>query len=329
MNVEIINTAKAWIQHGYSVIPVNSNKTPSCFGWGKYQISPPTPEEVDNLFKDAWGMAVLCGGQGRLVAFDFDLKYSLNPYLWDEIKKAIPVTILNKAYVQSTKNGGYHMVFKAPATRLFGNQKFAMRRGTPEEKHVIYTDAYNNPDTRAKALKIAENYSLVLAESRSGSEKVAGGYILLPPSPGYAHVYGKLSEINEEEYDLIVEVLRSFNEVRKEERKSFCGDGGWETTPFDHYNADGDIIDLLTSHGWVVSRDTAGVTDFLRPGNTPTNKSAMFDKNTRVFTCFSTSTVFDPDKSLNLVGVLSTLEFNGSVEDTYEYLIKNGYGVRK
>jgi hypothetical protein len=329
MKEEQIKTAKAWIQHGYSVIPVNSNKTPSCVGWGKYQIAPPDLKDVDNLFKDAWGIAVLCGGKSRLVAFDFDLKYSLNPYLWDEIKKAIPTSILSKAYVQSTKNGGYHMVFKAPTTRLFGNQKFAMRRGTAEEKHVIYMDAYNNVATRNKAIKIADNYSLVLAESRSGSEMVAGGYILIPPSPGYSHVYGKISEISEEEYDCIVEVLRSFNEVRKEDKKSFSGDGAWEVTPFDHYNAEGDIIQLLTSHGWTVSRDNEVVTYFLRPGSTPTNKSATFDKSTRVFSCFSTSTIFDPDKSLNLVGVLMALDFNDSVEDTYEFLVKNGFGIKK
>jgi hypothetical protein len=326
---EIVKVAKAWVNAGYSVIPVNSNKTPSCMGWGKYQISPPAIEDIDNLFKNAWGVALLCGGQSRIVAFDFDLKYSLNPYLWDEIKKAIPVSILSKAYVQSTKNKGFHMLFKAPASRLHGNQKFAMRRGTPEEKHIVYTDAYNNPDTRAKALTIASNYQLVLCESRSGTPTVAGGYVLLPPSPGYTAVYGKISEISEEEYDTIVEVLQSFNEVRKEERKVFNGEGGWEVTPFDHYNADGDIIELLTSHGWSVARESHQVIDFLRPGSTPTNKSAMFDKSTRVFTCFSTSTVFDPTKSLNLVGVLSLLEFGDDVEDTYNYLIKNGYGKRK
>lgn len=324
MSSKIVELAKRYVGNGISVIPVNNRKMPTIRFWGKYQIEAPTTEECETLFKDVDNIAVLCGGSGRLICFDFDLKYSLNPYMWDEIKKAIPATILNKAYVQSTKNGGYHMVFKCPQSRIKGNQKIASRKATSEEKHVAYMDAYNNPDTRHKALKIAENTSFVLIETRG-----FGGYYLTAPSEGYTHIFGKFNEIGEDEYDALFEVLTSFNEVRKADTssKGFSNDD-WKVSPMDHYNQEGDIVSLLESHGWEAVRETEQVIDFRRPGSTPTIKSAIYDKTTRVFSCFSTSTIFDTQRSYNHVGVLGVLDFEENYQEVYNYLLANEWGIK-
>jgi hypothetical protein len=324
-----VNLAKSYVKAGYSVIPVNSNKMPNLKKWGIYQMTAPTFEECESLFKDCWGIAVLCGGEGRLVALDFDLKNSLNPYLWDDICNKIPKSIFDKAYIQKTKNNGYHMVFKVPTTRLKGNRKIACRMGTVEEKHIAYTEAYRNPDTRNKALKIAENTSFVLIEDRSGSPTVSGGYYVSAPSPGYTKVQGSISNLSEDEYDILMEALISFNEVFPKDKISKVYDNtNWTITPMDHYNSEGDIITLLQSHGWSITRESNQCVDFKRPGNSPTIKSAIYDKITKIFTVFSTSTVFSTDRSYNHVGILGVLDFEEDFSKVYYNLIEQGYGVQ-
>ena len=97
-----IELAKAYVKAGYSVIPVNSTKSPSIAGWGKYQMTKPTEEECEKMFENAWGLALLTGGEGRIWLLDIDAKYDMSGTLWDDLKKAIPKSILEKAYVQST-----------------------------------------------------------------------------------------------------------------------------------------------------------------------------------------------------------------------------------
>jgi hypothetical protein len=325
-----VEIAKSYVRAGYSVIPVSSNKMPSVKKWGKYQITPPTEAECEELFKSCWGFAVLCGGQGRLVAFDYDLKYSLNPYLWEEICELIPKEIFDKAYLQKTKNNGYHMVFRVPESCLKGNEKIACRAGTAEEKHIAYIEAYRNPETREKALKIAENTTFVLVENRSGSQSVSGGYYVSSPSPGYTKVGGKISELTEEEYNFLMEVLSSFNEVRVKDKSVKAYDNiDWEISPMDQYCIEGDVVTLLESHGWEVVRETNQCIDFKRPGSSPTLKSALYDKMTKIFTVFSTSTVFSTDRSYNHVGILGVLDYEEDYSAVYQYLLNEGWGIKK
>lgn len=329
--MEIVEYAKKLIEQGYSVIPVNSRKNPTIPKWGKYQINPMSLTECDEFFKDAAGMAILCGGKSRLFCMDFDLKYDLSGDLFERFKKAVPKELLMKAYVQTTINKGYHLVFKVPSTRLFGNERFASRYTTEYEQHETYMEAFRSVETRSKALKIAVNdKSRVLIESRSGSSTVCGGYFLIPPSNGYKKLHGKFTEITEQEYDLLVEVARSFNEVVKEEtnHKMFTGID-WEKSPFEHYNEEGDAVEVLLNNGWSIVSENNSSVRLRRPGSTDNISSALFDKKQRVFTCFSTSVGFDPNKSYNASGVLCVLEFDGDFSKTLPYLVQNKWGIKK
>jgi len=213
--MSLTKVAKKFIDQGYSVIPCGENKTPLIPNWGKFQIKPMTKVQADQYFTKAKYIGLLTGGDTRVVCFDFDLKYDLTGFLWERFKESVPNKILKKMYVQTTKNGGYHLAFIAPESRLFGNQKLSSRYTTAYEQHESYMHAFNNPDTRDKALKIGLNdKSRVLIETRSGTPKVRGGYFLIAPSPGYTKLNGKLTEITEDEYDILDEAARSFNEVK-------------------------------------------------------------------------------------------------------------------
>jgi hypothetical protein len=328
----ILSRAKSLLKKGYSVIPVNSTKQPAIPNWGKYQVQPMSLEEAEVLFKSAWGIGLLCGGKSRVVALDADMKYDLSGDTWERFKKEVPNKLLSKCLCQTTKNKGYHLIFKAPVTRLFSNEKLASRHTTAYEKHKTYMEAYDNPETRDKALNIAsQDKSRVLFETRSGSEAVAKGFVLIDPSPGYKVIYGNIQELSEEEYDTIMTVARSFNEVVSQDSlpKKIREKGNWEVNPFDHYNEDGDVVQLLIDYGWEVISEYKNSIRFKRPGQTHSKSSALFDSNSRVFSCFSTSTSFDPSKSYNAAGVYAILKCENDMGKTYEELVGLGWGKLK
>tara|TARA_R110000868_G_scaffold74337_13_gene215060 strand:+ start:35413 stop:36402 length:990 start_codon:yes stop_codon:yes gene_type:complete len=321
--------AKNYIDNGLWVIPVSNMKQPSISNWRDLQTRPMNDKEIDKGFKRCHGIALLMGGAPRLFAADFDLKYSLNPNLYDEIKLKIPREILEKTYVQKTKNGGYHWIYRIPESRLSGNEKFANRYTTAYEKHKIYIEYYEDPRTRDTAIKTAANHkSLVLLESRSGSIERCGGYVLMPPTEGYSFVYGKITELTEEEYDIVVETLRSFNEVKelgKIDKRHDTFD--WEISPWDDYNERGDIVELLAESGWSVIDQSSKTIRFKRPGAT-SGSSALFDKESKIFNCFSTSTSLSVDKGYNAASLYIELECDGDGKLAYQNLISLGFGIK-
>lgn len=323
-------TAKQYIDNGYYVIPVNKSKQPAVSNWAQFQTSPMSEKEVEKYFKSCYGIALLCGGKPRVFACDLDLKYSLNAQLMDEIKEQLPNHLLSKLYVQKTVNNGYHFIMKVPESKLAGNEKFASRYTTASERDVVYREAYKMPKHRDNALKMAlAHRSMILLESRSGSPTHAGGYVLMPPTPGYEHVYGKINEVSDEEYDLLVSVLRSFNEVIPDEdkdKKSY-DDTQWDLTPFEDYNERGCIFELLGGFGWEIDRDTVNSIRWKRPGSN--HSSALYDKTTGVFNCFSTSTSLPVDRGLNISGLFIELECEGDASKAFRKLIELGYGVKK
>lgn len=327
----ILKTALQYLHRGYSVIPCSDTKLPALNNWRRYQSVPMTMDEGNHHFQDARNIALLCGGPKRVVALDADMKYDLSGDLWKRFQRSVPREILSKMMCQKTQNNGYHLVFIAPATRLFGNEKLASRYTTAYEKHVTYMEAFENPDTRDKALKIAtSDNARVLFETRSGSAAQAGGYILISPSKGYSRVGGKIQEITEQEYDTLMEAARSFNEVKVLEAfKETDHHIKWKVSPFDHYCEEGDVVQLLMDHGWsLVHESKTNNVRFIRPGKTHSKSSGMFDTKSRIFNCFSTSTAFDVGKGYNAAGVFIILECEGNASEAYKKLVQLGYGQK-
>jgi hypothetical protein len=332
MSEKLIKLAKAFVKQGYSVIPVTDRKVCMIKNWGRFQITPPTEQECEQMFANAQNIAVLTGGSGRLFCLDLDLKYDLTGNYYNLLKGIIPVAIWEKAYIQTTQNKGYHLVFKVPSTRLFGSEKLAMRPTTAYEKDATYREAFQNPQTTDNALKIAlADNQRVLAESRSGSPELAQGYFLIAPSKGYTPVQGKFGELTEEEYDTLIELVRSTNQVFTDDKahKLYSSDE-WEVTPFEAYNNDTEaIIELLLSHGWTIVSESGRNVRWRRPGSNAAPTSALLDRTNGVFNCFSTSTLFECNKGYSGSSVLAILSFDGDLSATYKYLISKEYGTKK
>ena len=327
MSKNYIELAKQYSKAGYSVIPVTSEKVPAIRDWSQFQTRPMTEKECEIHFSNCWGFALLMGGSKKTSAIDFDLKYDLSGDLFERYKNYLPDALLRKMFVQTTKNKGYHFIFSSDVVEP--NQKLASRYTTEYEKHSTYMEAFKDEKTRSKALKIASNDRVrVLLETRGGSTTVSGGYVVMSPSPGYEFVYGKINHISVEEYNLILETARSFNDVI-EERKDIRLEKykEWKISPFEDYNERGDVISLLLDSGWEECKGSRGKSIRLkRAGNPKSGSSALFDTDTRVFNCFSTSTSFNVGRGYSPTDVFVELECEGDLSLAFRKLVADGFG---
>jgi hypothetical protein len=320
---DYIKIAKKWSKAGYSVIPVNSEKNPAISVWIQFQRRPMTPEECELHFKDVWGIALLMGTDKKLTALDLDLKYSLDKFFLGNYKKKLGKKLLSQFYVQSTKNKGMHFVFSSD--KIENNMKLASRETSPEEKNEVYVDNYENLRTRGKALKIAMHYkSLAFLETRG-----EGGYIVMAPSPGYESIYGKIGHLSSEDYDEIMTISRSFNEF-SELNKDYKIEKyrNSDVNPFEEFIQRGDILSILYDNGWEEIRETGNYIRLKRAGNPSSKSSALYDKVTKVFTVFSTSTNFEPNRGYSAASVFVELEAEGDTELAYKLLVNKGFGEK-
>ncbi len=283
-------------------IPLNDKKQPLAKGW---QTS------TEQFELDTHSVGLVCGKLSDGVeVIDFDLKYDITGDLikrFNSILNKEDATIYPLLTIQKTKNGGFHYIYRCKYFE--GNLKLAQRHATIEE--------IENGD------KIK-----VLIETRG-----EGGQIAVHPSPGYEMVQGGLDKIQLIRVDqrmLLHNIARRFNEVFKEvteykktEQIKIKGLASWED-----YDNRGDIIGLLQSHGWSIVETRGSKTFFLRPGSTDAKTSGNYDSSLNLFSVFTTSSIFDPERGYKPSAVYAMLECNGDFQASARKLMAEGYGEK-
>ncbi len=318
----IVKTAKKYIERDYSVIPITKDKNPSIQSWGQYLYNPISLSIVEDVFGPAWGLALLMGGKNHLTAIDVDLKYDLTNTLWDRLQEEIGEELLSKMWINKTMNGGYHLVFSCSKTE--GNQKLAARHTTDAEKIETFQQEIDKGSPAEVALKAGfSDTTRVLIETRGH-----GGYICIPPTPGYEHIYGKLQEITPEEYTTLIEICYSFNEYIKPVKNYALSklerDKGKDILAT--FNKDADVVKILEDFGWSQVGVDGTRIKMKRPGNVSSKDSGWFDTNSHIFYVFSTSTSFRANEGYSAVDVLLELRYDGDNSRLNElYMdLKNG-----
>lgn len=318
----LVKLAQKYIRAGYSVIPVGTNKIPTIPGWRDYQEKPMSENDAVKLFKNASGIALL-GGVNNVTIVDHDLKNDLTGDYYKRLEAKVPQHILDKMYMQTTQNKGVHWVFRCPTVEP--NQKLASRFTTADEKHRIYIENFENPITKERAFKIANNYNtLVVSETRG-----AGGYALIAPTPGYEWVRNKIGELTEDEYEELMDTIRSMDEivkVRKPDSRQDSFGAQWKVSPFADANRRLDMNFLLESNGWSNSGGYGRNIRYKRPGRSSPS-SALFDTETRLLSVFTTSSDLEP-KAYTATDLFTHFECNGDIGLCYTKLVEMGYGQK-
>tara|TARA_R110002167_G_scaffold331706_1_gene538418 strand:- start:64366 stop:66204 length:1839 start_codon:yes stop_codon:yes gene_type:complete len=283
-----IDTAKRYVKAGLNPVPLQKGgKIPIRKNWGS-----PINKEVDDFEFEEIG---ICTGavSGGLEGIDFDLKYSDNPdNLWNTWKSKVPHEILEKLTVSTTKNDGYHVLYRTDVSE--GNKKLAKN----SDKEVLI-------ETRAE-----------------------GGYLKCYPSDGYTIIYGDLEKINKiTDYERAILMSTSilFDETLVKEKKYYSDEKEYKD-PFPDYNSDPKTgIDLLEKHGWVIERESNIWVEFTRPGKT-SGVSAGYNLEGNFFYVHTTSTDFESEKLYANSAIFCMLEEDGNFKKGYRKLSDMGFG---
>lgn len=317
---------------GLQFVPVNSLKQPIVKNWQK-------STEKHNL-TNVSGVGLVCGEpSGNVECLDIDLKYSLDPNLFEKYKKlvhSINDTLLNRLVVQKTRGGGYHLIYRC--SKISGNLKLANRPTTEEERAETYKKTYDSEilksteDSKAKIIadKAAKNDKVrVLFETRG-----IGGQFVCHPTEGYEFVYGdiySIREITPDERETLHGIARQFNQVFEEVDipKSFYQKKIKGLSSFEDYNNRGDVIALLEANGWKIVGHKGNKTVFLRPGQTTSQSSGNYDHSKKWFSVFTTSTEFEPQHAYLPYAVYAVLECGKDFSLASKKLYESGYGDRE
>lgn len=302
---------RQYINSGIVVMPVDKSKRPILGGWQNLTIADCQKEEYISYWDNPdTKVGLLCGGINKIEALDFDIKYSVDPELFNnycaEVKKENP-ELLNKLTIQKTISGGYHFIYKCE--KIERNLKLARRPATHDEML--------NDNSKC----------FVLIESRG-----AGGMVVIAPSQGYRllrNTFEDIVTITPEERDLLFTVARSFNTFDLPHTKPVTqkiplqGETIWE-----EFNNDTQAgLDLLELHGWTQVKTKGDDVLLKRPGHTSALHSAYYHTRTNVFVPFTSSSVFDSEKGYSNSQILHTLEgHNGDWKKTADLLREMGYG---
>lgn len=297
---------KNLIEKGYSIIPLNSDKSPKVKSWTEYQKTRITDLSI---FKDN-NIGLICGEiSGNLFAIDIDCKYDLTGTLYQDLKELIENSkqgLFEKFQINTTKNNGYHLIFACESKPL-GNKKLASRFATEEEIE--------------KGDKVK-----VLIETRG-----EGGYICYPPTDGYSIIKEGYETLTDDEIDIVLSCCRSFNkiEVKEPTYKNKVDESNYVTSPFDDYNKRGDCIQELINNGWKFVFEKGDNIHLKRPGATDSRVSGNYSKKHNKFFVFSTSTIFTELTGYSPVAVYCKLYFNDNWSECAKDLIAKGFGKKR
>ncbi len=273
---EILRAAQSYWRKGFSIIPVKTDKKPAISNWKQYQTKGPTAEQLDSLFKEAKGIALVCGYK-EIVCFDFDAqnldKFEHEPYEIVEdffepfIDTATQWLNDNQYVIAKSKSGGRHLYICIEGVEykeIDGNLKLA---------HIPAISKANGKETNKTFI-----------ETRG-----FGGYVVCPPTEGYEYLHGdlkaeELQPIPLEVYHLLIKLARNFSQVAQEE-ESFTQERPKERntphrlTVIDAFNDKYHPSKFLDKHGYKLKLKGLFVNTYLAPDSISKNAGVRLFHN--------------------------------------------------
>ena len=320
MKSDILLRALELANEGISVVPVatDGSKRPGVSTWKEYQERRPRTDELMTWFSNAQGVGVICGAisgnlemielEGRAVAekLHIELKdLAIASGLGDVWQR------LNDGYVEMTPSGGLHWLYRIDGV-VPGNTKLARRPGQSDKIDV-------------------------LAETRG-----EGGFVIVAPTGGTCHPSGgawtqlsggpkSIPTLTVAERNQLHSLFATFDSVPKVE---FVSDDlvakGGALTPGDDYNSKVTWEQILEPLGWKkLWTNKAGVTSWRRPGKDDGISATTNHAGTDKFYVFSTSTMFESERSYSKFAVYAQVEHGGNFSEAARALRSQGYGEER
>lgn len=310
------------LAQSYSLIPVRERaddhwpaKSPFT-GWKSSQSKRLTENELWKQMDKNYttSVALICGAiSGNVEAIDVDTKNKpgIDATLFSDIKEFFP-NLWNILRIHRTPSGGYHILYRIEGTKpVPGNRKLAAR-----------------PQTEAEMEESRTKNPRAFIETRG-----EGGYVLVPPSGGYAvaHDTDDLPTITWEERCALIALCESYSEIKREEEKSKNDykpkdNDYYSVNPFEDFNLSNEAETFISQFGWQEYDRSTKFVWYTRPGTVRGGIHAAFLRDSRLYYFFTTNSEFEPERCYQPATVLSTLKFGGDKKETYKHLVALGFG---
>lgn len=285
-----------------SIIPVSSEKIPFST-WRKYQqsIAPITPWHSHYLNQGTVG--IITGKvSGNLECIDVDAKNDPNNTIITEYTNLIPEDLLRRLVIQTTPNGGLHLIYRCLEVIIEKNQKLALH----SNQEVLI-------ETRGEG-----GY---FCTSRINNEIMQGQFDLI-------NLEVDIPEISKEERDFLLDTARSltrwFPDVESKNGKQTT----YSEPAINDFNENYHILELFAKHNWLVVKEDDEKVYLLREGSAASHSGYYF-KDRRTFFCFSNSTEFKTDRPYNHFQILQTLEGKNDYKTAIRLLKNLGYSTKE
>lgn len=310
----LLDTALLYRDAGLSVIGASDKGTIT--KWKKYQTELPTDTDLNYFFQAVRfsKLAIICGeSSGNLEVIDVDTKYDRSGRLWNELWEWIV---------------NYYK----------GNPPFAIVETQSKGIHIYYRcTTIGRNDELAKVDLTSE---LTPEEIESGKKKKIravietrgmGGYVIGPPSPGYTSLDNRIPHqiptITPEEREDIFAFCRTFNKVFHEEptHHPIKSSSAYKKTPWHEYNQSDEFKSVLKSAGWTFTHQSGDWDYYRRPGK-ESGHSASWNRVTRQFYVFSSSSEFEVNKGYRPFDILKILGHDDNLSAAVRSARDAGFG---
>jgi putative DNA primase/helicase len=316
--MDILAEAVAAHNAGLCVFPPAEDGTKSPMGaWKAAQTTRSSLADIKRWYGPRKGVGVVCGAvSGDLEALDFDdlatyegfIRLARETGLGDLVER------IEAGYLEMTPSDGRHWLYRSGG--ISGNKKLARRLKFDKEK------AHPNDNVKA------------LIETRGER-----GFVIVAPSCGPVHPSSKpyirlrggfdtIPSITADEREDFFDLARSFDQMPKDitADKRYESPSGYGDRPGDEYNRRADWRELLEKHGWRLVYEQEAVQYWRRPGKDIGISATVNYGGGGLLYVFSTSTVFEEEKSYSLFAAYSTLGHAGDFKTAARALPSEGFG---
>jgi predicted P-loop ATPase len=289
---------------GLSVIPVASNKVPFK-PWAEYQKKIAPISLWHTHFLNQGTVGIITGKvSGNLECIDIDIKNDPNKTIITEFSDLIPNELLHRLIIQSTPSGGQHYIYRCPEAIIDKNLKLALH----SDKTVIL-------ETRGEG-----GY---FCTSKINNKIMQGKFNL-------ENLDVDIPIITPKERDFLLETARSLNRhcpSKNDKLSKTDKPFAYHESAINEFNNKYSPLDLFIKHGWFIVREDEQKYYLLRSGSSAQH-SGYYNKVSKTFTCFSTSTDFKPEKPYNHFQILEVLEGKNDYKTTLRLLPALGFPVK-
>lgn len=307
--MSFLKEAQKYVKWGYSPFPLVSDGSKAPYAellpeepdtktgelkstWIPFQERQPYEDEVQRFFSNGAMVAIACGvGSGNLEVIDFD-----ELGWFEKWKELVSPELFAKLVVARTPSGGYHVWYrleeKPPGNKVLARNK----RG-----HVAI-------ETRGH-----------------------GGYVAVPPSPGYTFVQGKpqnIATLTLEERDELFSLAYEMHEGVVEVYDPSNLDPAIGR-PGDAYARTQTWADILSEYGWTEVGHKGENTYWRRPDKSK-GKSASTNGELGHFYVFTSNAYpLDPGKAYTKFAFYAAMKHGGNYQAAAKELRALGYGGPK